>query len=248
MEKEIISGIYKITNKINGKVYIGKSKNIFERWKQHKRELNSKTHINKSLQEDWDIYGEDNLIFKIIENINGKEELAKAEQKWINYYNSNNLKIGYNIATAHNEKKKQKINKKTTSSKIILEEIINNSTKHPNMNFNDDIIKIYYNEINKNLKQNKINILDIELFFMIIPFLEKDTNILIDSNGDCLNRQGLSEKIGYAPESISRRIKILYKYNFLKSYKKGKNIYYIINPKYAHNGFYIYNEVEKLFK
>lgn len=28
-------GIYKIQNKINGKIYIGQSKHIYQRWKEH---------------------------------------------------------------------------------------------------------------------------------------------------------------------------------------------------------------------
>lgn len=39
-------GIYKITNTINGKVYIGKSENIRHRWKQHICELNKNEHGN----------------------------------------------------------------------------------------------------------------------------------------------------------------------------------------------------------
>lgn len=35
-------GIYKITNTVNGKVYIGKSHNIEERFKQHIEGLNGK--------------------------------------------------------------------------------------------------------------------------------------------------------------------------------------------------------------
>ena len=36
MAREKICGIYKITNLINGKVYIGQSTNIERRWKDHK--------------------------------------------------------------------------------------------------------------------------------------------------------------------------------------------------------------------
>ena len=49
-------GIYKIENKVNGKVYIGQSVNIKKRWKQHKYELNSNNHVNKHLQASWNKY------------------------------------------------------------------------------------------------------------------------------------------------------------------------------------------------
>lgn len=39
-------GVYKITNTINGKVYIGKSENIHHCWKQHICELNKNEHGN----------------------------------------------------------------------------------------------------------------------------------------------------------------------------------------------------------
>ena len=36
-QTENITGIYKITNKNNGKIYIGQSQNILLRWEQHKQ-------------------------------------------------------------------------------------------------------------------------------------------------------------------------------------------------------------------
>lgn len=47
------SGIYKITNQKNGKVYIGQSENIFIRRKQHFSELNYGHHPNKDMQRDY---------------------------------------------------------------------------------------------------------------------------------------------------------------------------------------------------
>ena len=46
------SGIYKITNNANGKVYIGQSQNIFMRRRQHFMELSSGRHPNKNMQND----------------------------------------------------------------------------------------------------------------------------------------------------------------------------------------------------
>ena len=36
MGKKPICGIYKITNQVNSKIYIGQSKDIYRRWKEHK--------------------------------------------------------------------------------------------------------------------------------------------------------------------------------------------------------------------
>ena len=58
-------GIYKITCKENGKVYIGRSINIDERLKSHKRSLVSGKHINKKLQADFNKYGEDAFVFEV---------------------------------------------------------------------------------------------------------------------------------------------------------------------------------------
>lgn len=46
MGKEKLIGIYSITNKINGKVYVGQSVNVYKRWKDHKYELNKNIHHN----------------------------------------------------------------------------------------------------------------------------------------------------------------------------------------------------------
>lgn len=46
-----ISGIYKITNLINGKIYIGQSKNIQHRWIEHQRyDLNDGAPIHNALK------------------------------------------------------------------------------------------------------------------------------------------------------------------------------------------------------
>ena len=54
-------GIYKITNKINNKIYIGSSYSISKRISEHKYQLRRNSHPNIHLQSSWNKYGEDNF-------------------------------------------------------------------------------------------------------------------------------------------------------------------------------------------
>lgn len=88
-------GIYKITNTLNDKCYIGQSIDIQTRWTQH---IYAGTHniarLNKSkfyqaIKED----GIENFSFEILELLS-REELNTRERYWIQYYDS--YKNGYN--------------------------------------------------------------------------------------------------------------------------------------------------------
>lgn len=96
MAYKIISGIYKITNIVNWKVYIGSSKNIKKRWNIHRNSLRWQKHRNIYLQRAWNKYGEKNFKFEIILKCL-EEELDKKEIKLIQKYKSLNKKFGYNI-------------------------------------------------------------------------------------------------------------------------------------------------------
>ena len=87
-------GIYMIKNNINGKMYIGQSKNINTRWIKHKTELNANRHANRHLQGSWNKYGSDSFSFLILEECL-EDELNKKEQYYIEFYDSFNT--GYNL-------------------------------------------------------------------------------------------------------------------------------------------------------
>lgn len=83
--------IYKITNKINNKVYIGLTTQTVEtRWKQHIQTAFSENHpdsqtiFKKAIRK----YGPDNFKIEVIDEANNLEDLKKLEQYWIKYYNS----------------------------------------------------------------------------------------------------------------------------------------------------------------
>lgn len=89
--------IYKITNKINNKIYIGQvyNKTIYDRFKRHIKSAcqNSKSYIDRAINK----YGSENFICELIDTANNLEELDKKEIYWIKYYNSTDTNIGYNL-------------------------------------------------------------------------------------------------------------------------------------------------------
>jgi group I intron endonuclease len=90
-----ICGVYKITNIVNGKFYIGSSHDIEHRWYQHKKQLDSETHNNPHLQNAWKLYGSQNFKFEIIEECSSETRLQR-EQFYLNElmpFDNN----GYNI-------------------------------------------------------------------------------------------------------------------------------------------------------
>lgn len=81
-EKKIC--IYKITNIINNKIYIGSTIDYNRRVNTHLRLLNRNEHHSVKLQNSFNKYGEDNFNFTIIELVDDVSELINIEQKWLN--------------------------------------------------------------------------------------------------------------------------------------------------------------------
>lgn len=87
-------GIYKITNIVNGKVYVGQTSDHIYRWTHHRSDLDNKRHHNQHLQSAWNKYGKDSFIFEFIEECSEKD-LDIREEYWIKFYNS--YEDGYNL-------------------------------------------------------------------------------------------------------------------------------------------------------
>lgn len=99
-------GIYKIENKVNGKVYIGQSINIKKRFIEHRYracdESDDKTY-GLYLYAAMRKHGIENFSFTIIEECS-KEELNEREMYWIQYYKSNQKEYGYNLSDGGDSK------------------------------------------------------------------------------------------------------------------------------------------------
>lgn len=87
-------GIYKYTNKINGKIYIGLSNDIQRRKHEHQSLANrgDRMYIHQAIKR----YGIENFDFEVIEVFEKEDRvlMGEREQYWIEHYNS--YKNGYN--------------------------------------------------------------------------------------------------------------------------------------------------------
>jgi group I intron endonuclease len=106
--------IYKTTNLINGKFYIG-----FDT-KNNSKYLGSGLHLKRAIKK----YGRENFAKVILEICSSLEELSKREIYWIEKTKA--VKLGYNISKGgkggnknHTDKTKEKISKTRKQKKII---------------------------------------------------------------------------------------------------------------------------------
>lgn len=85
--------IYKITNTINGKVYIGQTFDLAGRWAKHRYMVRqgSKRHLYSAIRK----YGEDNFTMEVIEECL-EERADEREVFWIMFYDATNSEYGYN--------------------------------------------------------------------------------------------------------------------------------------------------------
>lgn len=114
-------GIYKITNSINNKVYIGQSVNIAQRWKAH-RTRPYQIHCEQyehPLYRAIRKYGLDQFTFEVIEECK-PEELNEKEIAWIQFYDATNNLKGYNLSSGGYEAIPQKINQGIAQQIITL--------------------------------------------------------------------------------------------------------------------------------
>ena len=113
-----MKGIYIITNNINGKRYVGLSRNIKQRFLEHRAPKNVKnktTNLAKAFRK----YGLESFSFEILEEVEDENNLFIREMFWIERldpeYNMNNGGIG-NLGHKVNKETKQKISIKNKNN------------------------------------------------------------------------------------------------------------------------------------
>lgn len=136
--------IYKITNKLNGKSYIGQTKRtVAQRVKRH---IYERSKIGKEILEN----GIENFSIDVIDNASNQTELDELEKFWISLYNTQDN--GYNTLCGGKPTKKElkllsKIKKRRPKRKKMPvekeEKIVLNETE---IKFKIEIARAKYNE------------------------------------------------------------------------------------------------------
>lgn len=139
--------IYKITNKINNKIYIGQvyNKTIQDRFKRHIKEakFNSKSYIDRAIYK----YGKENFICELIDTANTLQELNQKEIYWISYYNSIDHNIGYNLTLGGDGGNTYLCKTKNELSKIKEKISISNSGKNNGLSKSIKALNVKTNKI-----------------------------------------------------------------------------------------------------
>ena len=111
------SGVYKIVNKVNGKIYVGGAVCFKKRWGEHKSDLKYNKHHSIHLQNSWNKHGKETFVFEIIEVVENKERIIDREQFWLDTTQCCKREIGYNLSPTagnslgykHSEETKKKL-------------------------------------------------------------------------------------------------------------------------------------------
>lgn len=90
-------GVYAISNRLDGKVYVGRSTNIQSRWRSHRFLLTRGQHANPHLQAAWKKYGEGAFEFTVLEEVLDESTLPDRESHHIAALDSCAAAKGYNL-------------------------------------------------------------------------------------------------------------------------------------------------------
>lgn len=138
-------GIYKIQNKINGKIYIGQSNDIERRFQEHKTKgSSSRIPLDVEIQK----YGKDNFSYEVIEETS-IERLNEAEEFWIQNFNS--IENGYNCSKGGNQ---HSIGENNGRSKLTEKDVVEIRKAYNNHEKQRDVYEKFKNIISFSYFQN----------------------------------------------------------------------------------------------
>ena len=234
-----------ITNKINDKSFVFKSKDSAKRWNRFKKLLNNHSFYNMKLQEDWDNYSSDSFIFEVKELVD-EDVIDDIFINYINSFNNSYNQIDYDkffnkSLKSTIEKLRGLLNEKTSDSnfKIILNEL--KLDESDALNFKQEfLLKIEVGEINYNnfdkeydallnrYSKRKEEKLENELKLSLLAYLDELNNSnlnKINLNDSDLEVIKSKIKLLINNKQLISKNDVLNKFNILAKEKNDVNIY-----------------------
>ena len=92
--------VYLLRLEATGKMYIGSTAHLYQRFKAHYQLLERGLHPSKNLQADYDRSEDKTLTLTVLEDIRSFTERGK-EYKWMEHYRSFDPVYGYNCSDPH---------------------------------------------------------------------------------------------------------------------------------------------------
>lgn len=195
----ILSGIYKITNLTNNKVYIGQSRDILARWQEHITKANYPNNAyNCSLYQDFRKLGLTNFSFEILElNLYDKEQLDKLEREYIIQFDSFNN--GYNQTRGNHIIEEKQI----VSKKLWTEEEVQLLTLLTQQGLSQEEIGKRLNRSTKsiNSKASKLKIGN----RVNHPWTEELERKMIELRNEHYTQSQVGEILGFSKEAVKKR-------------------------------------------
>lgn len=144
-----MQGIYKITNLINDKCYIGKTNNSYRRWKDHQRLAVTPNHkeYDKALYQAMRKYGIENFEFEIIEELKDYSISREREKYWIQYFNSYNNGYNENLGGDGGSVKGHCSGSQNGRAKLTEQDVINIRTNFAKGMSKSECYKLYEDRI-----------------------------------------------------------------------------------------------------
>lgn len=195
--------IYKITNKINGKIYIGKTlKTIEGRWKDHLKDYKRPRFERRPLYSAMKKYGVENFSIEEVEECNS-EILSERESYWIDFYGS--FGKGYNATRGGDgkpfidEQEILKLWQEGKSLKDIAEIIGHDKGWISQLLKNNGILSEELIERGRDKYRKSVDMLDIhtDQILASFPTLEKAALFIIEKRGidEASNKRGIAAHI-----------------------------------------------------
>jgi group I intron endonuclease len=155
----IQTGIYKITNKINKKCYIGSAYDLYKRYKDHRSALVSNRHHNTQLTRFVNKYGIDSLQFSLLEECS-VENLELREQYYItnskNLFNETLDVKACNRGKKLSEEHKQRISESIKTKKITRSDETKAKISKANKGHKYNLGRVQSEETKLKIAQSKI--------------------------------------------------------------------------------------------